>query len=143
MHRTMGNREAIAYKCMKQGGCGLNCEIITTGDPLFIKFHNPIDNPKDIMFWSSTHLMMRSSHICRKLKETKDPHRRSIVAMRYLDEYYGDATPTINIIGHVQSFFKDNKNSVVVKMVKDSEVSTEHLVKCIKLKANDPASVAF
>ena len=116
------------HECTKHGGCGLNCEFKTTGDPLLIKFHNLLDHPKDIMFWSSTDSMKRLSHICRKLKDMKDPNRQSIIALRYLDEYYSDATPTVNIIGHVQSFFKDNESLAIAKVVQKSEILTDRLV---------------
>ena len=94
----MGSWEAIIHECTKYGGCGLNYEFQTTGDQILIKFHNLIDHPKDIMFWSSTHLMTRSSHIRRKLKDTKDPKQLATVTMRYLDEFYGDTVPTINTL---------------------------------------------
>ena len=97
----MGSREAIIHECTKQGGCGLNCKFESTGDPILIKFHNLIDHSKDIMFWSCTHSMTRSSHIRRKLKDTKDPKRLAMVALRYLDKFYDDAVPAVNIIGHV------------------------------------------
>ena len=87
--------------------------------------------------------MTHSSHIHPKLKDTKDPNCRSVIAMRFLDEYYGNAAPSINITGHVRSFLKDNKNLAVAKVVQQSEVSTENLVKCLELKATKPAFIAF
>ena len=48
-----------------------------------------------------------------------------MVAMRYLDEFYGDTAPTVTIIGHVRSFLKDKENAAVAKVVQISEVSTK------------------
>ena len=90
---TMGSREAITHECTRHGGCSLNCEFEATGDSVLIKFHNLIDHPRDIMFWSCTHLLTRLLHIKKKLREIRDPKRLCIVAMRYLDEFYGDAVP--------------------------------------------------
>ena len=142
---TIGSREAIIHECTKHGGCGLNCEFQTTGDQILIKFHNLIDHPKDIMFWSSTDSMTRSSHSQRKLEYTKDPKQLAIVAMRYLDKFYGNAVPTVNIIGHVSTFVKEKETTpAVAKVVQKSDVSTERLMKCLDLKASDPAAfVAF
>ena len=114
---TMGSREVIIHECTKQGGCGLNYEFETTGNPILIKCHNLIDHPKDIMFWSSTDSMTRSLHIQRKLKDTKDPKWFAIVAMRYLDKFYGDAVPTVNIIGHVWTFVKEKETPAIAKVV--------------------------
>ena len=87
--------------------------------------------------------MSRSSHIRRKLKGTKDPTRLAIIALRYLDEFYGDSVPTVNIIGHVRTFLKEMETAAVAKVVRDSEISTDRLVNCLDLKASNPAFVAF
>ena len=79
---TMGSREEIAHQCTKREGCGLNCILSATGKPFLLKFHNLIDHPLDIMFWSDTDLLNCSSVIRRKLKEVKDVDRLSLMAMR-------------------------------------------------------------
>ena len=63
--------------------------------------------------------------------------------MRYLDELYGNAVPTINVIGHVQTFVKEMETTAIAKVVQKSDVSTERLVKCLDLKTSDPAFIAF
>ena len=98
---TMGSREEIAQQYTKREGCGLNCILSATGKPFLLKFHNLIDHPLDIMFWSDTDSLNRLLVIRRKLKEVKDVDRLSLMAMRYLDKYYGDPAPTITVINHL------------------------------------------
>ena len=95
------------------------------------------------MFWSNIGSFSRSSAIRRKLKECKDANRLKVMAMRYIDEYYGDATPTIMIIGHVRSLVKDLENAAVTKVIKRADMSTEHLVKECELKAMNLAFIHF
>ena len=89
------------------------------------------------------HSLTRSLHIKKKLREIRDPKQLCIVVMRYLDEFYGDAVPTVTIIGHVRSFMKAKEQSVVAKVGKETEVSTEWLVPTLNLKASDPTFEAF
>ena len=77
------------------------------------------------------------------LKDCKDPNLLKVMAMRYIEEYYGDATPTITIIGHVRWLVRDLENTAVTKVLKKAEISTECLVNALNLKANDPAFVRF
>ena len=88
-------------------------------------------------------MLTQSSHIKKKLREIRDPNRLCIVAMRYLDEFYGDAVPTVTIIGHIRSFMKVKEQLVVAKVVKKAEVSTERLMATLNLKASDPIFEAF
>ena len=63
--------------------------------------------------------------------------------MQYLDEFYGDAVPTVTIIGHVRSFMKAKEQLVVAKVVKKAEVSTKQLVATLNLKVSDPTFEVF
>ena len=56
--------------------------------------------------------------------------------MRYIEEYYGDVTPTITIICHDCSLVRDLQNTAVTKAIKKAEICTERLVKALNLAAS-------
>ena len=112
------SRSEITEKCSKRGGAGLNCVFSDTKEPLLVKFHHLLDCPFEIMFWSKKVVFSRSSIINRKLKETKDQNRMNAIGMRYLQEYYGGAAPTIIVIAYLRLCIKNCENNAVSNVVR-------------------------
>ena len=62
--------------------------------------------------------MSRSSVIWQKLKDCRDTSRMKIMGLQYLNEYYGDAAPTVTIINHIHTFMTEKESNAVTKVVK-------------------------
>ena len=64
--------------------------------------HNLIDHPSDILFWSSKNANSQTTAIKKKMHSVRyDIQRLPFVTMCFLDEYHGDAVPTVQIINHL------------------------------------------
>ena len=135
---TMHNQSEVIQECTKGGGCGLNCIIDATGKNLLIKFHHLIDHPSEILFWSSTHANLRMTVIKKKMKSFRnDMERLPFITMHFLHEYYGNPTPTVQIINHLHTHVKNSEATAVDTVVKMAEVSTAKLVNELELNASD------
>ena len=140
----MGSSDKIVRQCTRCSGCGLNCTVDQTEDRVLIKFHNLIDHPLDIMFWSSTNSLCHHTVICRKLRAAKtNVQQVKLMGMCYLQECYIDPAPTITIISHIRSIIRDEEHNAISQVIKSSEISTEGLVNALELKAKDEAFAGF
>ena len=134
----MHNQSEMMQECTKEGGGGVNCVIDATGKSLLVKFHNLIDHPSDILFWSSKNANSRMTAIKKKLHGIRnDIQRLPFVTMRFLDEYHGHAVPTVQIINHLQTHVKQNEATAVNSVVPTADISTATLIKELELNASD------
>ena len=82
--------------------------------------------------------------LSKKIHSTRhDVERLPYVAIQYLQEYHGDATPTVQIINHVQTQFRESKAMAVDMVVRSTEVLMSKLVKELELNASNTEFVAF
>ena len=131
-------------ECTKEGGGDLNCILDSTDTNLLIKFHHLIDHPSQIMFWSSTDANSQSKVIKKKLHSARhDVERLPYVTMQYLQEYHGNATPTVQIINYVWTQLKESEAVAVDAVVRSAEVSTAKLVKELELDVSNSDFLAF
>ena len=76
--------------------------------------------------------------IKKKMKSFRnDMERLPFITMHFLDEYYGDPTPTVQIINHLRPHIKNSEATAADTVVKTAEVSTSKLVKELQLDASD------
>ena len=107
---TMQSQAEMIHECTKEGGGGLNCILDATDTHLLIKFHYLIDHPFQFMFWSLTNSNSQNKVIKKKLHSARhDVERLPYVTMWYLQEYHGDATPTVQIIITTLCWYKQQK----------------------------------
>lgn len=57
--------------------------------------------------------------------------------MQYLNEYHGDATPTIQIINHLRGHVKQSEATAVDTVIKSAEISTSKLIKELEMDASN------
>ena len=101
-------------------------------------------HPSQIMFWSSTDANSWSKVLKKKLHSARhDLERLPYVSMRYLQEYHGDATPTVQFINHVWTLLQERESAALDTVIWSVEVSTAKLVKELEIDASNNEFVAF
>ena len=134
-------QDDIAKGCTKREGWGITIEL-STGHKKDLLFTDFLQHQLQLQLWISNHTTNFES-ICWKLRNMSNDTSPAAVVKRLLDEAYGDATLTQDIIFKYTSIVGEREGETRENVLSTAKLSTRKIKNHYSLPSSSPAFVTF